>query len=74
MRRTEVNLSSDEEHRLIDYICELIEFASKPENAARLADDRKYQDVEHYVGSRVKQEFLRLNLIEPGEKGKLKTI
>lgn len=74
MRRTEVNLDPDEAIRLVDYFCELVEFASKPENAARLADDRKYQDVEHYVGSRVKQELLRLNLVEPGEKGKLKTI
>ena len=74
MRRTEVNLTPDEEHRLIDYIGELIEFASKPENAARLSDDRKYQDVPHYVGSRVVQEFMRLNLTEPGEKGKLKTV
>lgn len=74
MRRTEVNLDPDEAIRLVDYFCELVEFASKPENAARLADDRKYQDVEHYVGSRVKQELLRLNLVEPGEKGKLKIV
>ena len=74
MRRTEVTLEPEEAIRLVDYFCELIEFASKPENIIRLADDKKYQDIDHYVGSRVKQELVRLNLIEPGERGKLKTI
>lgn len=73
MRRTDVELTPDEAIRLIDYFCELVEFSSKEENIIRLADDKKYQDVEHYLGQRVKTELLRLNLIEPGEKGKLKT-
>lgn len=72
MKRTEVNLSPDEAIRLIDYICELVEFGSKQENVVRLADEKRYQDLEHYLGSRVKDELLRLHLVEPGEKGKLK--
>ncbi len=73
MRRTEVTLDPDEAIRLVDYFCELVEFASKPENIVRLADDKRYQDIDHYVGSRVKMELMRLNLIELGERGKLKT-
>lgn len=72
MKRTDVELTAGEALRLIDYICELVEFGSKQENAVRLADEKKYQDLDHYLGSRVKDELLRLKLIEPGEKGKLK--
>lgn len=72
MKRTDVELTPGEALRLIDYICELVEFGSKQENAVRLADEKKYQDLDHYLGSRVKDELLRLKLIEPGEKGKLK--
>lgn len=73
MRRTDVQLTPGEALRLIDYICELVEFGSKTENIIRLANENKYKDLDHYIGAKVQKELLRLNLVEPGQEGKLNT-
>lgn len=71
MKRTGVELTPAEALNLVEFLCDCMVFASKEENIIRWAEDRRYQDMEHYLGSKLKKELLDLKLVIPGDENKL---
>lgn len=67
MKIREVSIDSEKINEGIDYLCEMV---ANPENFKNMSNEQ----MNIYIGSKIKQQLIDLNLIEPVKRNKKLTI
>lgn len=67
MKIREASIDSEKTNEVIDYFCEMV---ANPENFKNMSNEQ----MDNYIGSKIKQQLIDLNLIEPVKRNKKLTI
>lgn len=67
MKIREASIDSEKINEVIDYFCEMV---ANPENFKNMSNEQ----MDNYMGSKIKQQLIDLNLIEPVKRNKKLTI
>lgn len=67
MKIRKVSIDSEKTNEAIDYFCEMV---ANPENFKNMSNEQ----MNIYIGSKIKQQLIDLNLIEPVKRNKKLTI